>query len=110
MDRMDKSPDEMANAMSERLDNPLMRAKSRPEENPARELKYGYLMLCAAGALAFGYDLPFFAPLLVLWGITQILSVWHIKFRLWSANGPTRIGWGVTAFGLLLGLLLVALT
>lgn len=110
MDDMDKSPDEMANAMSERLDNPLMRARSRPEENPARELKYGYLMLCAAGALAYGYDLPFFAPLLVLWGITQIVSVWHIRFRLWSGNGPTRIGWGVTALGLLLGLLLVALT
>lgn len=47
MDRLDKSPDDNADAMAERLDNPSMRAESRPEEDPTDDIGYGYLLLLA---------------------------------------------------------------
>lgn len=108
MDRLDKSPDDIANAMAERLDNPSMRAESRPEDNPARDIKYGYLLL-PAGALAYEYGFAFFTPLLVLWGVTQMLSTWYVQLRLWSSR-PTKVGWAVIAVGLLSGLVLVVVT
>ena len=108
MGRLEKSPDDIVNAMAERLDNPSMRAESGPEDNPALELKYGYLLL-PAGALAYGYGFGFFTPLLMLWGITQMLSTWYVQLRLLSSNMPTRVGWGVIASGLLLGLVLVVI-
>lgn len=105
MDRPKKSPDDIADAMAERLDNPSLRAESRPEDDPAQDLRHGYLLL-PAGLLAYEYGFGFFTPLLVLWGITQMLSTWYVQLRLWSSNGPTRVGWGVIVSGLLLGLVL----
>ena len=67
MDRLEKGPDEIADAMAKRLDNPSMRAQSRPEDDPALEIKYGYRLL-PAGALAYEYGFGFFTPLLVLSG------------------------------------------
>lgn len=109
MDRFEKGPDEIADAMAKRLDNPSLRAQSRPEDDPALEIKYGYLLL-PAGALAYEYGFGFFTPLLVLWGVTQMLSTWYVQLRLWSSNRPTRVGWGVIAVGLLSGLVLVVAT
>lgn len=108
MNRLDKSPDDIADAMAERLDNPSMRAESRPEDDPADDIRYGYLLLPAA-ALAYEYGFGFFTPLLVLWGVTQMLSSWYVQLQLWSSVRPTRVGWGVIAVGLLLGLVLVAI-
>lgn len=109
MDRLDKSPDEIADAMAARLDNPSMRAESRPEDDPADDIRYGYLLLPAA-ALAYEYGFGFFSPLLVLWGVTQMLSTWYVQLQLSYSGRPTRVGWGVIASGLLLGLVLVATT
>lgn len=109
MGRLDKSPDDIADAMAERLDNPSMRAESRPEYDPMPEIRYGYLLL-PAGVLAYAYGFGFFTPLLVLWGVTQMLSSWYGELQLWSSGRPTRVGWGVIASGLLLGLVLVAST
>ena len=109
MNRLDKSPDDIADAMAERLDNPSMRAESRPEVDPTDDIRYGYLLLPAA-ALAYGYGFGFFTPLLVLWGVTQMLSSWYVQLQLLSSGRPTRVGWGVIAIGLLSGLALVAIT
>ena len=108
MGRLSKSPDDIADAMVERLDNPSMRAESRPEDDPAQEIRHGYLLLPVA-ALVYEYGFGFFTPLLVLWGVTQMLSTWYVQLQLLSSGRPTRVGWSVIAIGLLLGLVLVAI-
>ncbi len=104
MDRIEKTPDEIAKVMAERLDDPSKRAQSKPEDDEAvvLEFKYGYGLLCAI-PFVYGYGFDFLVPLLLLWGVMQIVSVWKIELRLWRGYLPTTVGWWVVGLGLVGG-------
>lgn len=103
MDRMEKTPDDIARIMAERLDDPSKRAQSKPEDDDvAAEFKYGYGLLGCV-PIAYRFDFGFFVPLLFLWGVMQIVSVWKIELRLWRGYLPTTVGWVVIGLGLALG-------
>lgn len=100
MDRMEKSPDDIAQVMTERLDDPSKRAQSKPEDDEvAREIRYGYGLLCAI-PFAVAYRFDFLIPILLLWGVMQIVSTWKVELRLWHGDFPTTVGWVVAGLGL----------
>ncbi len=107
MDRIDKTPDDIAQVMTERLDDPSKRAQSKPEDDEvALEFRYGYGLLCAM-PFAYRFGFEFVCPFLFLWGVTQIFSVWKIELRLWRGSMPTTVGWVVAGLGLAWGFAVV---
>ena len=108
MERMEKTPDDIAQVMAERLDDPSKRAQSKPEDDEelALEFRYGYGLLCAI-PFAYEYGFDFLVPLLLLWGVMQIVSVWKIELRLWRGYLPTTVGWWVAGLGSALGFAIV---
>jgi hypothetical protein len=102
---MEKTPDNLAQVMSERLDDPSKRAQNRPEDDTVREgLGYAKYLFFVVAPAAYQYGFRFFVPLLVLLGVVQVLSVWNPRLKLWSAGAPTKAGWMLLVVGLLLGL------
>ncbi|MFZ2753720.1 MAG: hypothetical protein WAZ48_09780 [Lysobacteraceae bacterium] len=103
MDRMEKSPDDIVQIMAERLEDLSQRAQKKPEDDEvAREIRYGYVLLCAI-PFAYEYGFDFLIPMLLLWGVMQIVSVWKIELRLWRGYLPTTVGWVVAGLGLAWG-------
>ncbi|NOT86998.1 MAG: hypothetical protein HOP03_02325 [Lysobacter sp.] len=99
IDRVGKTPDDIAEVMGERLDDPSKRAQSKPEDDEvAREFRYGYGLLCVI-PFAYEYGFDFLIPPLLLWGVMQVVSAWKVELRLWHGHLPTTVGWVVAGLG-----------
>lgn len=107
MDRMEKPRTISRRSWRSAWTDPSKRAQSKPEDDEVpREIRYGYGLLCAI-PFAYEYGFDFLVPLLLLWGVMQIVSVWKIKLRLWRGYLPTTVGWWVADLGSALGFAIV---
>lgn len=113
MNIIEKTPDEMAQVMSERLDNPSLRAKSREEDHGSSEVYAGFVLFNLV-PVAYDYGFGVFVPLLLLLGTFCIISAWHVEASIWTAHRslkyvPSRLGWILIHVGLAMGAALVLL-
>ncbi len=103
MDRTQKTPDELARLMSERIDDPSKRWPSRPDDHMQPEVGVAYLCFLLAQWVSDA-GLQFLIPLLLLLTVASLLSIRYGRLRLWASHRPTPFAWTLTVIGLGVGL------